>query len=656
VSDVPFPTNLLPSYQTPQSMIQAAANTASTQAGTQNTIANTGYLGAQTQGADIANQNAALNLQLYKQALNAPPIGNPNAVPGGNLLGGFGGPPASAPATASAPTTGASPSSAPPAPAAPGGAPQAGASSSISPDHPADYPTPADLADKAQARYAPTVQPFSPDERVQVMQGLASPNPFIKQRTQAFVDARTAAMNADNAQKSQGALQDYNTLTDVAGRDDGTAFTLLQRINPAAAKSIAARNPNDFVIADNGQITATDKGEADTKAYAASLAGMVHPWTGRGIETTPAGVVTDKVDGKPVTGVNQVTNLGGKEIADIAARGHAKVDTLINGQPAQIEQWQMDKAPDYSTWLQNQLDLAKRGIQPGAQTASTSSPGGAIPGAPPQTAAPKVAPGAASPSPAGATSSALPNGLPGIDLGSLPKRQTFSIPQGQSATADQKAQLERDNAQTTSLLQSASESSANDAKMRSLLNAANGELAKINPRTVGPGSDIYNQYLKFKAGVTGGSPNDLVNEQELDKFLNQVGAQNVRTMLSGQKITNQEMMTFMTRGSPNTDQSVQTIKNLVNYLNADNEYDSKLQATKIAALKKGADPWSINDALETASPRSNYIQGRTGLPLHGPGQGNPNPASPNDKTVTRTGMLNGKKIVQYSDGSTAYAQ
>jgi hypothetical protein len=638
-----------------------------------NIQANTDYTGAQTQGANIANQNAALNLQLYKQALNAPPIGNPNAIPGGNLLSAMGG--SNAPAAA-APQSGVAGSNAAPAAAAPQSlsaaldgqnappaAPQTGAplsnaagpQSNIHPDHPADYPTPAELAEKAQARYAPTVQPFAPDERVQVMQGLASPNPFIKQRTQAFVDARTGAMSADNAQKNQSALQDYNKLTMVASRDDGTAFTLMQRFSPDVGKVLAARNPNDFIIDSNGNITANDKGEADTRAYAASLAGMVHPYTGRGIETTPAGVVIDKVDGKPVTGVNQVTNLGGKEIAEIAARGHAKVDTLINGQPAQLEQWQMDKAPDYSTWLQHQLDQAKSGIQSGSQAASTSSPGGAMPGAP-QTAAPKVSAGAASPSPAGPASNALPNGLPGVDLNALPKRQTFSIPQGQSATADQKAQLERDNAQTTSLLQSASESSANNAKMRSLLTSANAELAKINPRTVGPGSDIYNSYLKFKAGVTGGSPNDLVNEQELDKYLNQVGAQNVRTMLSGQKITNQEMMTFMSRGSPNTDQSVQTIKNLVNYLNADNEYDSRLQATKIAALKKGADPWSINDALETASPRSNYIQGRTGLPLHGPGQGNPNPASANDKTVTRTGMLNGKKVVQYSDGSVSYAQ
>lgn len=598
-----------------------------------NVQANIGMTQAQTQGANISNQNAAINLALYKQSLIAPPIGNPNAVPGGNLLGAAGDPNA-----APAPQTGAAPDSLP------------GTQSNIHPDHPADYPAPAELADRAQARYAPTVQPFSPEERVSVMQGLASPNPFIKQRTQAFVDARTAAMNADNAQKNQLALQDYNKLSMVAGLDDGTAFTLMQRFNPAVGKVLAARNPNDFVIAPNGQITANEKGEADAKAYAASLAGMVHPWTGRGIETTPAGVVIDKVDGKPVTGVNQVTNLGGKEIAEIAARGHAKVDTLINGQPAQLEQWQMDKAPDYSTWVQNQLELAKRGVQPGTQPASASSPGA------PQPAAPKSAPGAGSPNAAGPTSSALPNGLPGVDLNALPKRQTFSIPQGQSATADQKAQLERDNAQTTSLLQSASESSANNAKMRSLLNSANAELSKINPRTVGPGSDIYNQWLKLKAGVTGGSPNDLVNEQELDKYLNQVGAQNVRTMLSGQKITNQEMMTFMSRGSPNTDQSVQTIKNLVNYLNADNEYDSRLQATKIAALKKGADPWSINDALETASPRSNYIQGRTGLPLHGPGQGNPNPASANGKTVTRTGMLNGKKVFQYSDGSVSYAQ
>ena len=613
---------------------------------TANTQANTGLLGEQAQGADIANQNAALNLQLYKQALNAPPIGNPNAVPGSNLLGAFGG---------SSPPTGAAPNTAPTSDA-----------SNISPDHPADYPSPADLLAHSQAKYAPTVQPFTPDERVGVMQGLASPNPYIKQRTQAFVDARTAAVNADNAQKSQDAIQDYNTMAGIAARDDGTAFATLQRINAQGAKSIAAQHPEDFTTDSMGNPVALPKGEADAKAFAASVAGNIHPWTGRGIETTPAGVVIDKVDGKPVTGVNQVTNLGGKEIADIAARGHAKVDTLINGQPAQIEQWQMDKAPDYSTWLQGQLNQATRGAPSGvarnaAQTPA-ASPGGPAPtpGAAPNsaaTAAPKPALGASQPNAAGAPSNALPNGLPGVDISTLPKRQVPSVPQGQSMTVDQKASNDRDQAQTTSLLQSASEASANDAKMRSLLNAANGELAKINPRTVGPGSDFYNSFLKFKAGVTGGSPNDLVDEQELDKFLNQVGAQNVRTMLSGQKITNQEMMTFMTRGSPNTEQSVQTIKNLVNYLGADNDYDTKLQATKIAALKKGADPWSLNDSLETASPRSNYIQGRTGMPLRGPGQSNPQPSSATGgKTVTRTGVLNGKKVVQYSDGSTAYAQ
>lgn len=636
-----LPVTPLENYGQLLSAIPLADSEIASQSAQQNlNRAQAGQVQANTQGVNIANQNAALNLQLFKQALGAPPIGNPNAVPGGNLLGGM---------------SGATPAGATPQPGQTPNSTPTGASSNISPDHPADYPSPADLLAHASAKYAPTVQPFTPDERLQVMQGLASPNPYIKQRTQAFVDARTAAVSSDNAQKNQDALQDYNTMAGVAARDDGTAFIMLQRINAGGAKAIAAQHPEDFTTDSIGNPVALPKGEEDARAFAASVAGNIHPFTGRGIETTPAGVVIDKVDGKPVTGVNQITNLGDKEIAEIAARGHAKVDTLINGKPAQIEQWQMDGAPDYGSWLQGQLHQATRGVSPSALSSAqspASSP--AVPGVAPQNALPK--PGATQPSAAGSSSNALPNGLPGVDINALPKRQVVSVPRGQSASADQQAQIERDNAQTTSLLQSASEASANNAKMRSLLNSANTELAKINPRTVGPGSDIYNQYLKFKAGVTGGSPSDLVNEQELDKYLNQVGAQNVRTMLSGQKITNQEMMTFMTRGSPNTEQSVQTIKNLVNYLNADNEYDSKLQATKIAALKKGADPWSINDALETASPRSNYIQGRTGLPLHGPGQGNPNPAG-NGKTVTRTGTaINGKKVVQYSDGSLSYAQ
>jgi hypothetical protein len=68
MADVPFATNLLPSYQTPQAMIQAGANTANTQANTQNTNAQTNLIGSQASGQDIQNQLLQSQLN-YRQQL-----------------------------------------------------------------------------------------------------------------------------------------------------------------------------------------------------------------------------------------------------------------------------------------------------------------------------------------------------------------------------------------------------------------------------------------------------------------------------------------------------------------------------------------------------------------------------------------------------------
>ena len=162
-----------------------------------------------------------------------------------------------------------------------------------------------------------------------------------------------------------------------------------------------------------------------------------------------------------------------------------------------------------------------------------------------------------------------------------------------------------------------------DAKQKSILTAAQKEIAALeqNPRAVGPGSKTYNAYQQFRAAVSGKPPDQLVKQEELDKFLNQVGAQNVRSLLSGQKITNQEMMTFMTRGSPNVTQPLPVIKNLVNYLAADNEYDQKLQATKIHAIAPttvgglNADPYSTPGAIENmpGASRAEYVQSKLGF-------------------------------------------
>jgi hypothetical protein len=200
-----------------------------------------------------------------------------------------------------------------------------------------------------------------------------------------------------------------------------------------------------------------------------------------------------------------------------------------------------------------------------------------------------------------------------VNPDALPKTQMPAVRQGVSQSPTDVGTVAMNNDERKSQLQAAAQASADDAKQRSLLQQAQQELATINPRTVGPGAKYYNDFQKAIAAATGKAPDAYVDQVVLDKFLNQIGAGNVRQLLSGQKITNQEMMTFLTRGSPSTEQPLAGIQRIVNYMSADTDYDSRLQKTKIAALQRGADPFQLNDALETASSRANFIRQRTGF-------------------------------------------
>ena len=93
MADIPFPTNLLPTYQSPQAMLAAGANLANTQANTQQIQAQTGLLGAQTAGANIANQGAGLKLGLLQNyyANNQPGASSspaPDQSPPAETVGG----------------------------------------------------------------------------------------------------------------------------------------------------------------------------------------------------------------------------------------------------------------------------------------------------------------------------------------------------------------------------------------------------------------------------------------------------------------------------------------------------------------------------------------------------------------------------------------
>jgi hypothetical protein len=219
--------------------------------------------------------------------------------------------------------------------------------------------------------------------------------------------------------------------------------------------------------------------------------------------------------------------------------------------------------------------------------------------------------------------------LPGVNPASITKTVSPTAGQGAGSggtigTATQTALAARQNQE----IENAKTASTDAQTMRSQIVQAKAELSKIDPRTVGPGSGLYNTALRFYTAAAGTAPNALVDETVLDKFLNQIGASNVRNLLAGQRITNQEMMTFLTRGSPSTAMPLGGITHLLNYLDADNEYTLRYNRTKMMALKSGADPDLVDQELSTRVPRSQFVSRKTGS-----GDALTNGAGPQDQNV-----------------------
>lgn len=239
MADVPFATNLLPSYQTPQAMAQAAATTANTQA-------NTGYIGAQTQGAQIANQGAALKLGLLQNYYQQ---NQPGAT------------------STPAPSQGGSPSD------TVGG-------TSFSPDQ---------VSSGIISKYAPipTAPPPSAVAQDAYAKSIGAP--------EMAVATYNAQVSKVNQQRQLGANGVYQMAETVASAPDGAAFDTFNRINPQAAAALKAAHPSD----DPSQL------DADARLLAQHTGIAVHQYTGRDTDFQN-GVLVDKRDGKPVLGSEQV--------------------------------------------------------------------------------------------------------------------------------------------------------------------------------------------------------------------------------------------------------------------------------------------------------------------------------------------------------------
>lgn len=290
MSDVPFPTNLLPSYQTPQAMIQAAANTASTQAGTQQTVAQTGLIGAQTgllgvqtQGADIANQGAALSLSALQKAYagGVPSVGQTSTAIGDTGVGSD------------------------------------------------------DVTQHAIDKFAPL--PTKPPAALQQQAYLLSLG-GKSDAAKGLLDMYQTQVAGANQQRQLAANQSYQTAETVASSPPGTAFETLSRVNPQAAAGLKQKYAD----------ATPDELDQDVRTFAQHIGIATHQYTGRDTDFQN-GVLVDKKDGKPVLGSTQVLtglDAGGKASAFASANEQVQIGDQLP-QP----KWQASGFPSAEAYV-----------------------------------------------------------------------------------------------------------------------------------------------------------------------------------------------------------------------------------------------------------------------------------------------------------------
>jgi hypothetical protein len=150
----------------------------------------------------------------------------------------------------------------------------------------------------------------------------------------------------------------------------------------------------------------------------------------------------------------------------------------------------------------------------------------------------------------------------------------------------------------------------------------------------------------LKKALFGGAPDDLVNLQEVDKFLTQLGVGGSKQLLGNEQTIHQgELLSLMAHGNPNIDQPLQVIKNLVAFGKAGNAYDLMAANTAMHGIRDlNADPVQIGSAMESQVHRADFIAHQLGQPRRTSGQSSQFQIAQPDKA-----MPIGDRLQSYAD-------
>lgn len=459
-------------------------------------------------------------------------------------------------------------------------------SQSSSPSVPASSPQ-APISDDAsvlpayyQKKYA--VAPMTAQEVARLNQAQVSggyfKNPGLAQSIQTDIQQRIAT---EMFQNQQDARLRHDAAYQVATAPSGN-YQMLKQADPVPAAAIAKRL--GFDAASGG---APPEADAAAQQYATANTNDLHPYTGDEYKDADGQRINSRT-GLPTIGA-AAQQVGPAKQADLMNDAQGLVDVpQSDGSTAKVPKWRAVGAASPQAYVAQVTGGVKQPTAP-------QSP---APVAPPKRAM--------APPPQGDPSTQSPT-LP-IDISKLPKIQSSPVVSGRTPSIAQNVDMEALGKEKNRQLDAASEQQALAARSNALLVPFQQKLNKINPRDVGPGSGAYKGLLELQTAITGKAPNDLVDMGVVDKFANQLGVQNVKSLLQGERITNQEMMNFLTRASASNTQPVDVMKSIIAYQKANNDYDTLASNTKTAGLLGGADPRKIDGAIETMAHRSGFVK------------------------------------------------
>jgi hypothetical protein len=454
---------------------------------------------------------------------------------------------------------------------------------------------------------------------------------------------RNLGVESRQAQSQRDAGQMFDVMQAVATAPNGLAMDALDATAPQLSAAIRKRYPGDEA--------AQDEAARDSAAH---IGASVHQYSGRELVADTGGTYRDKASGAPVLGVphagmtqEQFSTLWDKASELVSVKNS-------DGSESQIPRWKAAGAQSQAAYVhaagdawraaamyppaaQTRLGLQQGKLDDMARRVATingqTQPGGQ-PGAP---------------RPAAPTDPVLRQALSDPDY----KLQVPKLISGTSQTPAQAEQAKTTVQARTDLLKDSQDATSAAAQSMQYMLAAKAILDSKQVPTTG----AYGGLIAKASALLPGQSVDASNYVSVAKYLGNAALAQAKGIY-GARMTQSEVGLQLNELSPSTKMPDSAIRDLLDTNIRSAQYTINAARKAKLYLASGGDPQKYADWLESYYPRAQTVNApATSAPPTRPGQqtsGGQQGRAP--RTIVRTGTLNGRKVVQYSDGTTGYAE